>query len=41
MKEKIANWYRKGLWTKNMVYNAVIKNVITMDDYSEIIGEDE
>lgn len=38
MKEKIKKWYNKGLWTKEMVYNAVIKTVITMDDYIEIVG---
>lgn len=40
MKEKITKWYRQGLWTKEMVHNAVGKDVITVDDYKEIVGED-
>lgn len=40
MKDRIAKWYRQGLWTKEMVYNAVKKGVITSEDYKEITGED-
>ena len=29
MKEKIAKWYKQGLWTKTMVKNAVKKGVLT------------
>jgi hypothetical protein len=36
MKEKIAKWYRMGLWTKTMVQNAVTKGVITADEAAEI-----
>lgn len=39
MKEKIAKWYRQGLWTKLMVKNAVKKGVLTAGDYTEIVGE--
>lgn len=39
MKDKIAKWYKLGLWTKEMVQNAVYKTVITVDDMIEIIGE--
>lgn len=39
MKEKITKWYKQGLWTKEMVRNAVEKGVITEEDYEEIIGE--
>ena len=39
MKEKIAKWYKQGLWTLEMVRNAVVKSVITEADYFEIIGE--
>lgn len=39
MKEKIKKWYPK-LWTLEMVKNAVIKGVITKDEYREITGED-
>lgn len=39
MKEKIAKWYKQGLWTKTMVKNAVKKGVLTAGDYAEIVGE--
>lgn len=39
MKEKIMKWYPK-LWTIEMVRNAVVKGVITKDEYREITGED-
>lgn len=39
MKEKIKKWYSK-LWTLEMVKNAVIKGVITADEFKEITGED-
>lgn len=39
MKERIAKWYKQGLWNKTMVANAVIKNILTADDYQEITGE--
>lgn len=39
MKTKIAKWYKQGLWTKEMVANAVIKKIITAADYKEITGE--
>lgn len=40
MKDKITKWYNFGLWTKEMVANAVEKGKITADDYKEITGED-
>ena len=39
MKEKIAKWYNQGLWTKEMVENAVNKGVLTPEEASEIIGQ--
>lgn len=39
MKDKITRWYKQGLWTAQMVRNAVIKGVITEEDYAEIVGE--
>lgn len=39
MKEKIAKWYKQGLWTAGMVRNAVKKGVLSAQDYEEIIGE--
>lgn len=39
MKEKIAKWYKQGLWTKTMVKNAVKKGILSAQDYEEITGE--
>ena len=39
MKEKIKKWYEQGLWTVEMVRNAVIKGKLTEDEYLEIVGE--
>lgn len=39
MFEKIKRWYELGLWTKEMVHNAVPK-LITEDEYKVIVGED-
>lgn len=41
MKEDIKRWYGQGLWTAEMVRNAVIKGKLTEDDYREIVGEAE
>lgn len=40
MKEKIAFWYRHGLWTEAMVKTAVEKGVISEADYKEIVGKE-
>lgn len=37
MFEKIARWYKLGLWTVEMVRFALEKGVITQDEYDEII----
>lgn len=37
---KVKNYYDKGLWNQEMVYNAVVKGWITPEEYFEIIGED-
>ena len=39
MKAKIAKWYKQGLWTAEMVANAVKKGILSADDYKEITGE--
>lgn len=39
MKENIKAWYKFGLWTKEMVRNAVVKGKLTEDEYREIVGE--
>lgn len=36
MKDKIALWYKQGLWSAQMVQAAVEKGIITQEDYSEI-----
>lgn len=38
--EKIKYNYDAGLWSKQMVKNAVRKGVITKEQYTEITGED-
>ncbi len=39
MKEKIAKWYKLGLWTADMVKDAVLKGKLTQEEAAEIIGE--
>ena len=41
MKDKIAKWYKQGLWTEDMVRQAVEKGVITEDEYLEIVSDNE
>lgn len=38
MFEKIKKWYKQGLWTADMVKNAVAKGVLTPEQYREITG---
>ena len=40
MYEKIKKWYEQGLWTIDMVRNAVVKGRITEDEFTEITGEE-
>ena len=35
MKEKIAKWYKQGLWDEEKVQNAVKKGLKTLDDVPE------
>lgn len=39
MFEKIKRWYPK-LWNEKMVRNAVVKGVITPEQYAEIVGKE-
>lgn len=39
MKEKIKRWYEQGLWTAEMVRNAVVKGKLTEEEYREIVEE--
>ena len=38
MKEKIAKWYKQGLWTAAMVQNAVEKGILTEAEAAEILA---
>ena len=38
MYEKIKRFYDLGLWTEEMVKNAVKKGVITENEYKAIVG---
>lgn len=38
MFERIKHFYEKGLWTKEMVHQAVDKGIITEEQYIEIVG---
>lgn len=37
--EKVKNYYDKGLWTIEMVRNAVVKGWITTEEYFEITND--
>ncbi|MBQ7562773.1 MAG: XkdX family protein [Lachnospiraceae bacterium] len=38
--EKVKSYYDRGLWTIEMVRNAVAKGWITEEEFFEITGED-
>ena len=38
MYEKIKRWYKQGLWTAEMVQNAIEKDVITVDQALKILN---
>ena len=38
MKEKIAKWYKQGLWTEKMVQDAVTKGILTTEEAAEILN---
>ena len=40
MKEKIEKWYMQGLWSEQMVKNAIGK-VLTSDEAHDIINKKE
>ena len=39
MYEKIKKFYDLGLWTEEMVKDALDKSIITEDEYEEIVGK--
>ena len=38
MKERIEKWYKQGLWTADMVQDAVNKGILKPEDAAEILG---
>ena len=38
MFEKIKKWYKQGLWTEQMVCNAMSKGVLSEEDVAEILN---
>jgi hypothetical protein len=36
-KEKVAKWYKQGLWTASMIQDAVDKGALTEEEANEII----
>ena len=39
MFEKIKKWYKQGLWSAEMVQQAVDKGILTADEAAEILAE--
>jgi hypothetical protein len=40
MYEKIKKWYRQGLWTAEMVQDAVDRGILAEDEYKTIVEVD-
>lgn len=38
MRDKIAKWYAQGLWSRDMVLNAVKKGILTEGEAGEILS---
>lgn len=41
MKDRIAKWYRMGLWSAENVKDAAAKGILTAEDVLEILGQEE
>ena len=41
MFEKIKKWHKQGLWSDDMVLDAIVKGVITKEQASEILNKEE
>lgn len=39
MKERIEKWYKQGLWTDEMVLDAVEKGILTAEEAAEILAQ--
>lgn len=37
--ERIKRFYDRGLWTKEQAHEAVVKGLITEEEYEEIVHE--
>ena len=40
MFEKIKKWYKQGLWSDDMVLDAIVKGVITHEQAAEILRKE-
>lgn len=40
MYNKIKSYYDTGLWNETRVYNMVVKNIITKEEYVSITGKE-
>lgn len=38
-KSKVAYWYKHGLWTEDMVQNAVAKGALTEEEAAAILSK--
>jgi hypothetical protein len=41
MQEKITRWYKQGLWTAEMVRNAIDKGILSEEQVEAILNEKE
>lgn len=41
MKDRIAKWYRMGLWSADNVLEAASKGILTPEDVTEILEQEE
>lgn len=39
MFDKIKSYYDKGLWSEARVYNMMMKDIITMREYRQIVNK--
>lgn len=39
MKDKIVKWYKQGLWSAEMVRQAVDKGILTPEEAAEILTD--
>ena len=40
-KEKVAKWYKQGLWSADMIQNAVKKGALTDEEAKDILSLNE